>query len=365
MFSQESEKQYQLNGYISDMQSATFDSINKNWSVSNLIHNRINFKLYTGKLTTVAEMRNRFIFGENLNTGFNSTTFYETDNGYMDLSKNVFDGKSYVLNLSLDRLYLAYDFIKLNITLGRQRINWGQTLVWNPNDIFNAYSFFDFDYVERPGSDALRLQYYGSEVSSSEFAIKLNSEKQITAALFHKINFKGYDVQFLAGILNDNDLVLGTGWSGSVFNNFSFRGEVSYFTPRKSIDDSSSMLIASLSTDYTFGNSLMIVAEYLYSQNDFKGSSILELYNAPQNVKNLSPFKHNLVLQASYPFTPLLSGSLALMYLPKVNGLYFGPSLSYSMAENIDASFYLQKFKTNLKGFEDFNMAFLRIKYSF
>ena len=36
-------------------------------------------------------------------------------------------------------------------TAGRQRINWGQTFVWNVNDVFNAYSYFDFDYKERPG----------------------------------------------------------------------------------------------------------------------------------------------------------------------------------------------------------------------
>ena len=33
-------------------------------------------------------------------------------------------------------------------------------LVWNPNDLFNAFSFVDFDYEERPGSDALRIQKY-------------------------------------------------------------------------------------------------------------------------------------------------------------------------------------------------------------
>ena len=66
----------------------------------------------------------------------------------------------------------------------RQRINWGQTLVWNPNDIFNAYSYFDFDYIERPGSDAIRLQYYPDYSSAIEMAVKADYENKIQQPLF-------------------------------------------------------------------------------------------------------------------------------------------------------------------------------------
>ncbi len=89
---------------------------------------------------------------------------------------------------------------KFQVTLGRQRINWGQTFVWNPNDIFNAYSYFDFDYIERPGSDAVRLQYFPSSSSVAEFAVKVDDENDITAAGLYRFNKWGYDIQFLAGL---------------------------------------------------------------------------------------------------------------------------------------------------------------------
>ncbi len=99
---------------------------------------------------------------------------------------------------------------------GRQRINWGQTLVWNPNDIFNSYSYFEVDYPERPGSDAIRVQYYTGNASTIELAAKIDSANRVTAAAYFRFNTLGFDIQFLGGLYQEEDLVLGTGWSGNL-----------------------------------------------------------------------------------------------------------------------------------------------------
>ncbi len=94
-------------------------------------------------------------------------------------------------------------------------------------------------------------------------------------------------------------------------------------------------------------------------------------YSAPLSVKNLSFVKYNLMLQATYPITPLLSGTLAGMYFPPIKGYYIGPSLSYSESENIECSFYLQSFGAKVKNETGdiqnlkFNLLFLRVKLSF
>lgn len=364
--SQESGKKIYLSGYLSNLQSAMFDSIQKNWITSNLIHNRVNIKYFpVDKLTVVMELRNRFLFGSDITNGITGAESYEKDNGLLDMTKNIFSGRSYLLNINADRLNLSYEQNKFKITLGRQRINWGQTLVWNPNDIFNAYSFFDFDYVERPGSDALRLQYYNSEVSSTEFAVKMNNQKNVTAAILYKFNISKYDIQFLGGILDD-DYMAGTGWSGAI-KNISFRGELSYFHPAKHFRDTSGVFLASVSADYTFGNSLTILAEYLYCGTGIKDSTtFFNFYNAPLNVKNLSFFKHNVVLQIGYPVTPLINANLAGMFFPGIKGYYFGPSLSYSIAQNLDVSLYYQLFKGKVENINQrFNLAYFRIKFNF
>jgi len=74
----------------------------------------------------------------------------DNDPGFVDMSRNIVSGSSYFLNITADRFWLDYHQQGLDLRLGRQRINWGQTFVWNANDVFNSYSFFDFDYEERP-----------------------------------------------------------------------------------------------------------------------------------------------------------------------------------------------------------------------
>ncbi len=364
---QDEPKKFTVAGYISDLQSAQFDSINGKTTFSNLVHNRINFKYFpVDGLSMALELRNRLSFEENGITNSATATSFATDNGFLNMTKNIAEGNSYVLNSTIDRLWMAYEKGRLHATLGRQRINWGQTMVWNPNDIFNAYSFFDFDYVERPGSDALRLQFYNSEVSSTEMAVKLNHDKKVTAAGLYKFNAFEYDFQVLGGIYNQTDCVVGYGWSG-VIKSFSFRGELSYFQPKNKFSDTTGVFLASISFDHTFENSLMILGEYLYDGAKFNNNFIFQnLYSAPLTVKNLSFVKHNILLQASYPITPLLSGSLAGMFLPGIKGFYVGPSLTYSLSQNLDASVYGQSFNGKLNGKTlALNMVYFRLKYTF
>lgn len=111
----------------------------------------------------------------------------------------------------------------------------------------------------------------------------------------------------------------------------------------------------------------MILAEYLYDGANFSTNFTFQsLYNAPMTVKNLSFVKHNLLVQASYPITPLLSGTLAGMFLPGIKGFYLGPSVSYSLSQNLDASVYVQSFNgiLNDKALR-LNMVYFRMKYSF
>ena len=110
-----------------------------------------------------------------------------SDQGLVDLSWNIHNEQSFFLNTTIDRLWFDFNYGKFQARVGRQRINWGQTLVWNPNDIFNAYSFFDFDYIERPGSDAVRLQYYPDFSSTIEIAVKADYEDDVTAAALYQL----------------------------------------------------------------------------------------------------------------------------------------------------------------------------------
>ena len=222
--SQEKPKFLTVNGYLTTMQSVIFDSLSGPFLNENLLHNRINLKGYINEnITFAAEFRNRLFTGDLVRSGSLYSDQIGKDQGWANLSWNVINKQSFFLNTAIDRLWMDFNYGKFQVRAGRQRINWGQTLVWNPNDIFNAYSFFDFDYVERPGSDAVRFQYYPGSSSAIELAVKADWQDNITAAALYRFNKWGYDIQFLGGYFNSEDIVAGTGWSGAI-GTISFRG---------------------------------------------------------------------------------------------------------------------------------------------
>lgn len=371
---QEGEKKTDFGGYITNMQSVQFSDIHGDWINDNLIHNRLNFNWYPNQNWTFnMGVRNRIFTGESLKLIPDYASFIESSElGVMDLNWNLIDEQSVILNTNIDRLYFQYEKGNFSATIGRQRINWGKTFVWNPNDLFNAYSFFDFDYPERPGSDAVRLQYYTSTVSSVELAVKMDKNNDITAAALWRFNKWNYDFQLLAGMLNSSDYAIGAGWSGAI-KNLDFKGELTYLRPKDNMADTTGQFIASISSGYTFSNSLALMFEFLYT--DIQGSGITDFYNyyyQPLSVKTLSFTKYNLFGQVTYPITPLLNGTISGMYYPSIKGYFIGPSFDYSFTDNLFVSIVVQTFSgemedpsTLIKSRANLTYGFLRLKWNF
>ncbi len=372
---QKKERKCSLDGYISYMNSNMFDTLSGVWLIDNQLHNRLNFEWFPNdKFTFVAQLRNRFIYGNSVLIMPGYAAMIEHENGYLDMNKNVISEKNFLLNMNMDRLYLKYSVGKWDFQLGRQRINWGRTLVWNPNDIFNTYSYFDFDYVEKPGSDAVRIQYYTGAASSIELAGSVNYEERGTLALRWILNKWNYDFQFLAGEMQQRDYIFGFGWAGAI-KNIAFRGEASWFQPIDASDTTRSAGIsATFSLDYTFANSLSITGQLLYSTitEDNPIKNFATFYTANLNAKYLSFTEWNIFGSIAYPLTPLLNISLSGMYYPKVKGYFLNPGLDYSLSDNLTFSFVYQLFKgefpsaitgTNQK--QQYNFAFLRLKQNF
>ena len=364
-----------FSGYLSNM--STVYRIPDYWLWENNLHNRLNLDLYpTDWLSGSVQLRNRFIAG---NTIYKLPGYAESvggDQGWIDMSwahdGNLGDSAGYVLSSMVDRLWMQFSFGNLEIKAGRQRINWGQTFVWNPNDIFNSYSYFEVDYPERPGSDALRVSYYTGNASTLELAAKIDSANRVTAAAYYRFNTLGFDIQLLGGVYQEEDLILGTGWSGNI-GPTAFRGELSYFRDLDQFKDTTGYLMTSLGFDYTFSNSLMIQAEGLYSgfAKEMDVNSFLQFYSGNLDVKNLGFTPWSFFANISYPLTPLLTGSFATIWYPKWKGAYLGPSLDLSIKDNFVLSLILQYFTAEFKDpsgaskRENNTFGFFRFKWSF
>lgn len=366
---QDKQKNWSLNGYISNMESVMFthpDSMSLN---DNLLHNRLNFNWYANNNFTInLEMRNRFMWGDNVRLMPGYADLINSYDGVDWLSENLVDKASFLMNTTIDRAIIDFTAGNFNMTVGRQRINWGRSLVWNPNDLFNNYSFFDFDYEEKPGADAIRLQYYTGAASSIELAVKVDSTEKITAAGLTHINIANYDIQILAGIVRENDWVVGGGWEGSI-KNFGFRGEMSYFHPKENIKDTAGIFLASINLDYTFENSIFVQFEALYDQDPIDMSGGLGSQSfliTPLGSKDLGFSEVSLFMQVGYPINPLINANISFMYYPDLNGFFTGPSFGISLANNLDFSIFAQVFSMELNNDRtNFYLGFLRFKYSF
>lgn len=390
-FSQDKDKLESLDfhGYLSGMPSLYWMEDSSAWQV--LLHNRLNFDWYpSDRISGSIQFRNQLIAGEfveitPIDNGFNKEHYF------LPLTYQYKFADQYLLSLAIDRIWLKFTYNQFEIKAGRQRINWGQTFVWNPNDLFNSYNFFDFDYAERPGADAIRLQYYTSYTSSLDVAIKADSAGNITGgALFH-FNKWNTDFQFMGGYFSqsnrmlsissmrvlawkDNDLVGGLGFSGAA-GNISIRGEMSYFHSLNSDTLSSNLFLGSLAMDYSFSNQTYLMFEFFYNSNiQLSASSLLNFYGGTQSVKTLTITKYNAFGQVTYPVNPIINTTLAGMYFfdKDITGLFIGPSADVSLGDNLSLAAFFQFFAfkydnpiTLKMEWSKSNFAFLRLKWNF
>jgi hypothetical protein len=316
-------------------------------------------------MTFSAEFRNRLFTGDLVRLGKEYTGLIGADNGLVDMSWNVIEKQSFLFNTTVDRLWIDLHFGNFQVTAGRQRINWGQTFVWNPNDIFNAYSFFDFDYVEKPGSDAVRLQYFPSSSSAAELAVKVDSENDVTAAGLYRLNKWGYDFQFLAGIVDGEDIVIGAGWSGAI-GGTSFRGEASWFDPYGDFPGDKSTVLITTGFDKIFKDNSMAQVQIMVCNNPLLLNDFNSFYSGSLSSKDLAFSRFSAFGQFTWAVTPLLNMTVSAMWFPDLKGYFAGPSLDYSLAENIDFSLIWQHFNSQMAGTHTrINLGFLRLKYSF
>lgn len=208
-------KSWDLNGYVKYMISATFPD-NEEDLVDHLIHQRFNFEYrLNSNIRFNAAMRNRFIWGDTAKNPVYSD-YIGLDSGYIDLSKNWNDGDNTVGNSQLDRLYIDWNKGNWQLRGGRFRINWGMTTVWNPNDVFNSYSVYDFDYEERPGTDAVLVSKKLGFASNLDFVYSPNDDSELNSyALRHLFNTKGWDIQLIGGKAKIDNFV-GAGIAGDI-----------------------------------------------------------------------------------------------------------------------------------------------------
>ncbi|MBS1978074.1 MAG: hypothetical protein JST46_11930 [Bacteroidetes bacterium] len=359
-------KRFELRGYVKDMQILNYDRGFKTLITSNLIHNRLNMRWKIDEHWKAGvELRNRLYWGEQVSMTPNFADNLRNKNEAFNMSITWINSTSLVLHTNIDRLWLEYATQKWNARIGRQRINWGIASTWNPNDLFNTFNFIDFDYEERPGSDAVKFQYLTGPMSNLEVTGALTEEgnlRGISAARYF-MNWKNYDIQFIGGWYI-NQPTFGLGWSGSI-GQTGFKGEFQQFVNHGNVGAQTNLV---LEADRTFKGGWYMDTGMLYNSSGIDQPvpdwSTINLQFSP---KNLMPTKWNVLYTATKQITPLLTAGSGFVYAPQAKLLIILPQVGYELTTDLDINLVWQSFfAQQTDAFAGLShRIYFRLKYSF
>jgi len=272
----------------------------------------------------------------------------------------------------LDNMFLQLYGKKFRLTLGKQQISPGTGYVWNPTDIFNVKDIMDPAY-EQAGVKAIGLDIYPMAGNSVFLAVQPKEDiehttlyariRQSMAALDLSLNIAQYVwsesgfapmgfipwertfKRFMTGVDFSADIA-GMGIHGEyAFNKLSHLGF--FYNPRLDIlfthelvsgyqsgKDYNEYLIG---LDYTFKNSLFIMAEYFHS--DFGRKKEDQTFN--DFVQYLSGSTRSLgrdylFLQAMYPLSNLITAGVFSITNIEDKSTALSFQLSTTLGDNVE-----------------------------
>lgn len=357
-----------VKGYLKELPLVTLDSDFSDPTVINILHNRLNMRLDVSEnLHLALEGRNRLLYDENFRTNPSYKDFVDDDPGLADLSWIWFSEGAWLGHTMVDRFYADWQQGNWQVRAGRQRINWGINMVSNPNDLFNVYSFFDFDYEEHPGTDALRIQYHWKHLSRVQLAVSpAKTLDESVAAVMFNFNHKAFDIQTLAGVYL-NRLALGGGWSGNLMK-AGFKGEVTWFYDLDNKNDlQRGNLVAAIGVDYLFKKGTYGALEALYNGGYNRDSLQQIIITEPLRPDNIMFSEFAITASVSHPFSPVVTAGLTAMYLPDIRSAFFSPNVTWNMFTDIDLGVMAQIFTAKEESiFSDAgSLWMMSLKYSF
>lgn len=356
-----------LGGYLKELGQVSAGNDFSEWRYDNILHHRLESRwTFSPDLEFRADLRTRMLNGWSVRNRPELETIYENDPNYADLSTVWLSGGETLLHSTIDRMHLSWYSGPFELHAGRQRVNWGRTFVWNPNDLFNNFAFLDFDYEERPGVDALAAQYNWSYASGLEAAWSPGHTYggTVMAGMLRE-SLGSYDVQLIAGYYR-RQLVIGGGWAGYA-GETGFKGEISWFHSEDRLLESAGHLTATAGIDYMLPSGIYLQGELLYNGGYQRSGAPLAELVRPPSADNLFVARTGWFGNASYQLHPLLSSNLGVMGSFDRSILIIIPQLTYSLSSNFDLLLLSQLLKGGVlrERVETPNLFFFRLRFSY
>lgn len=273
---------------------------------------------------------NEAIAGTLLKTGEFAFAKEAKEATLFDLSREIADHQDLFWRHNLYRFYLTYSKRELNLTVGRQRVAWGQARIWNPTDLFNPVSPLRIEREQRTGVDAVNIDYSFGPLAGLNIVYAPGNERtEGSAGARVRTNIRGYDLSIMTGEFRE-DKVMGLDFAGNIGDS-GFRGE-GVFTDQKEGRDFSRIV---LSWDYNFQDSLYLLLEYLYNGGNL-GRDASHLNITAFSGEIVTRNRNFLASGIGYDLTPLARFDLYSIYDIDGGSLFFNPGIRYNILRDLD-----------------------------
>jgi hypothetical protein len=263
-----------------------------------------------------------------------------------DLTETLSDRKDLFWRHLLYRIYLTYARDRLTLTVGRQRVAWGQARIWNSTDLFNPVSPFQIEGDQRIGVDAVNFEYSLGALSGLSAVYALgDDDEETSAAVRLRTNIAGYDFSIMLGEFRE-DNVIGFDFAGNIGDS-GFRGEGVFTDP----DQGGDFTRFVVSWDYNFPNTLYVLVEYLHNGGNLgEGASRgdIALFTGEIVTRN----RNFIALALGYELTPLIRTDFYGILDIDGGGLFLGPALRYNVLTDLDWIIGLQFFPGDMGEYE-------------
>lgn len=279
------------------------------------------------------------------------------------------EGEHATAALEVDRLNVRLSLPGVDLTVGRQAINFSKTLFWNPLDAFLPFDPRAFDRDYKPGVDAARVQVSLGQTTGFEVvgalgptlaldrtvgAVStqdrfLDSTATGAALLGRVFTTLGHVDLSLQGGKVYGGLMLGAGGSGELLG-LGFRTEVTLFRADPSLPldwlpdgrgslhqvrvlDSGLSIVAGL--ERRFDSELLLALEVFH--NGLAARDDLILSGARLALGQGQSLSRDLgALTASYPLTPIWTASCALLWSLSDGSALVTPGLKWAAADEVE-----------------------------
>ncbi len=260
------------------------------------------------------------------------------------------DGQFYI-----DRLYLKFPVLNADVTLGKQRIAWGSSVVFSPTDNFNRPNPLSLS-GRKEGTNAVLTKIFIGSLSSLEFVM---APADVFKRIDGEINLERLKYSKFASrlMLNkfETDMAFSYQYDGESMNHIcglDFKGDLElgyhletvfvYNRDEFRFEDMDDYWQSALGLDYSFRSKWFLLGEYFY--NGSGRAEKIELSASNFSLLDEFEYRHYLYSQITYQRDIFLTATFFLLWNMVDGSIIASPGVKYSFFQNTDLDLYGQFF---------------------